>query len=355
MARTDLALLLGHEEHELAENLLTAAEDGDHAEISVRAHILHMALLTDLGGDVAEEIERHRRAAAELAKSPRLTFSVTYWQLLGAVERRDLSEAAALAVELGRITEAISGPGRSSASEPSDTEPAEPTALYLAVADQLYDAEYWRESAAMLDMLRDHCADVLSPVSLAALRARLARARFNQPEAAETEALLRDALTQSIRLGAPAATSEALARYYLASLLAVGYRLDEARQVALPLVNMDQAHLGRALHLLGRIAIKAAPQLQGELSRQEFRTAGRLLREAREEAQRVGDERLGIMIGRDIKDLEEQAADITEDAIEPPASEGLSPTVSKPLPSRLLCLRPCGRSRRRVGRGVILV
>ena len=339
MARAELALILGQEQHELAENLLTAAEDADHAEISVRAHILHMALLADRGGDVAEEIERHRQAAAELAKSPRLTFSVTFWQLLGAAERRDLNEAAALAMELGRVTETISGSGHSSAPDPSDTEPAEPAALYLAVADQLYDAEYWRESSMMLDMLRDHCVDALSPVSLAALRARLGRARFTQPaDMIETEAILRDALTQSIRLGAPAAASEALARYYLASLLAVGYRLDEARQVALPLVETDHAHLGRTLHLLGRIAIKAAPQQQGELARQEFRTAGRLLREAREEAQRVGDERLDIMISRDIKDLEEQAAGITEDTIEPPAPEGPSPIGSRPLPPRLLCL-----------------
>jgi len=156
---------------------------------------------------------------------------------------------------------------------------------------------------------------------------------------AETEGILRDALTQSIRLGASAAASEALARYYLASLLAVEYRLDEARQMALPLVETDQAHLGRNLYLLARIAIKAAPQQQqAGLARQEFRTAARLLREAREEAQRTGDEHLDILISRDIKDLEAQAAGITEDATEPPVPEGPSLIESQHLPPQLMCL-----------------
>jgi tetratricopeptide (TPR) repeat protein len=364
LARIELAYMIGTDDRERTESLLTTAEGADDAELSMRAHVMHMALLADLGGDVKGEIERHEQATRDLATSPLLTFPVTYWYLVTAVQRQDLDEAAAHAMTLQQALEATL-PGLAPLPAPPSsgqaaTGIAEPVAVYLAVADNLYAAELWQESSGMLDVLDQYCADVLSPVSIAALRARQGRAQFTQSTAAAAEDTLRDGLARSIRLGPPAASSEAMARYYLASLLTVTGRLDEARHTALPLLDNPElidkvgvASVGRTAHLLARIAVAVGRRQQPELRRREFRTATRLFREALREAQLTGDGELAQLISLDISDLREldtPVAGAVEDVAELPAADDQPPAAAVPasaatvlpvlpaLPARLLCL-----------------
>jgi tetratricopeptide (TPR) repeat protein len=368
LARIDIAAMISAEDPHRAESLLAEAESADDAELSVRAHVLHMTILADLGGDVKEEIERHQQATRDLATSPLLTFHVTYWNLVTAVQSQNLDDAAAYAVTLRQNARTLSGGAHSllPASPPgglSATETVDPVAVYLAVADEFYAAEMALESSGMLDALSEHCEDVLDPVSIAAVRARQGRARFTLSHSGTTEETLRDALARSIRLGARGAASEAMARYYLANLLMKTGRLDEARATALPLLEDPElidkeaaASLGRTAHLLARITVTIGRrQQQADVRRREFRTAMKLFRDALREAQLTRNEELARLVNLDISDLgelEAPIAGIVEDdeamaelpapelpaPAEDPSTEAPSARAASALPPRLLCL-----------------
>jgi tetratricopeptide (TPR) repeat protein len=280
-----------------------------------------------------------------------------------AVQRQNLDDAAAHAVTLRQNAQTLSGGAHSPlpASPPSGqpaTETVDPMAVYLAVADEFYAAEMALESSGMLDALSAHCEDVLDPVSIAALRARQGRARFTLSHSGTTEETLRDALARSIRLGARAAASEAMARYYLANLLMMTGRLDEARATALPLLEDPElidkeaaASLGRTAHLLARITVTLGRrQQQADVRRREFRTAMKLFRDALREAQLTRNEELERLVNLDISDLgelEAPVAGVIEDdedmaellaPAEDPSTEAPSAPVTSALPPRLLCL-----------------
>ena len=153
------------------------------------------------------------------------------------------------------------------------------------------------------------CAEAVPASTLVAARARLGRARYNEHNYQEAEALLRPSLAESSAAGPGQWPTEALSRFFLASTLVRVDRFQEAREILQPLVeSRDQEHLASALLLLGLIGRVEFSQLFEDSKLPEARdrlaSAAESLRQAKIEAARTADQDVLLEAGQELEKLD---------------------------------------------------
>ena len=333
-ARTDLAVALLDVDPTEAEALLNTATTTGFAVVGARAHLLLGALLE--ARDADEQVEQHLHEVVTLHTAPAAVLPAALILMLRSVQREELERAGEYARTAGWALEAWSA---GTCPYPAGTDTTEPVFAYLAVVDQLYEADRWYESGTMLEALAEHPSMLLSPEASAAVTARQGRALLSHDRGMDVEPILRDALRQSLALGPPAAASEAMARYFLASLLARDERPDEAVAMVQPLVDRENPdYLGRATFLRGQIAARVAMASdRPEHARQMLSPAREQLTKAARIARANEDDRLLGEIQTTLDLLQAWAAPVKAPppALEPAVVDEPSPVE---LPPDLLCL-----------------
>jgi len=290
LARVDLARLLidAFDDTPQAERLLTQAAGSDYSVVAAQAHLLLGIRAEEQAESAAAELHF---AAAVGTDVPQLDVFAEFCLTVLTAQRGDLAAAASHADKMSTALEGWAGVPRPDRSAPR---PRSAEGIYLAAVDHLYESASPDESVVMLEAMLSECADGVRPTAITAARARLGRARFHEHRYAEAESLLRSALAESSAAGPSQWSTEALSRWFLASLLAVENEDDEARQILEPLVESgDAEYLPRALHLLGRIArlrvVRLIDNNRREEASEELAESAELLRRAIQEAVDSGD------------------------------------------------------------------
>jgi len=302
VARVDLAQLLADrfDDEEGALELLRSAAESKNHQVSGTAHLK----LGIIAGDREDLVEAEREFTAATGSGDAQIETLTQFCLTILTARRAaVTEAAGHADKMSTaLTEWFDLPK----PEPAGSAPED---VYLAAVDQLYNCASPDEAVALLEALIDNSAGLVSAAAIVAAQARLGRARYNEHNYQEAEALLRPSLAESLATGPSQWQTEALSRFFLGSTLVRVERFDEAREVLQPLVDSgDQEYLASTLLLLGLMGRVEFGQLFVESKLPEARDrltkAAEALRQAKVEAARTDDKDVLFEAAQELQKLD---------------------------------------------------